>query len=219
MKSNFGSYEYLSHGLYWIFESVISVHWIVEFLVVVNWIVGFVIVVFCWVSPSPIIWKVLDVAAVVGLYNCSQFSLGFGFSFFLKISLCPCWRLGFFVIMLCSDMYLISFVESDSSSTRITRVVISAQFCFGGESEFNSKCMETSEFASWIATVWGNGWSCNSKSGRRHFFHNEFAAVLRQGVKLQSNSSTRSSNLFMNCCCFEAMGLTYIPRALTTLLP
>lgn len=158
LKSNFGSSEYLSHGLYWIFESVISVHWIVEFLVVVNWIVGFVIVVFCWVSPSPIIWKVVDVAAV-GLYHCSQFSFVFWIQFFFnflnfkKKIQCPCWRLGFLVVMLCSDMYLISFVESDSSSTRITMVVISPQFYLGGESEFNSKCMETSEFASWIATV------------------------------------------------------------------
>lgn len=83
LKSNFGSSEYLSHGLYWIFESVISVHWIVEFLVVVNWIVGFVIVVFCWVSPSPIIWKVVDVAAV-GLYHCSQFSFVFWIQFFFN---------------------------------------------------------------------------------------------------------------------------------------
>lgn len=55
--------------------------------------------------------------------------------------------------MLCSDMYLTSFVESDSSSTRITMLVISPEFYFGGENEFNSKSMETSEFASQIATV------------------------------------------------------------------
>ncbi len=133
--------------------------------------------------------------------------------------------------MLCSDMYLISFVESDSSSTRITMVVISPQFYFGGESEFNSKCMETSEFASWIATVWGNGWSCNPKSSKSFLYglllfqamgEVAFPRAVRdisflmnlQGVKLQSNSSRRSSNLFMNCCCFEAMGLSYISKSI-----
>ncbi len=72
--------------------------------------------------------------------------------------------------MLCSDMYLISFIKSDSSSTRITMVVISPQFYLGGENQFNSKSMETSEFASRIATVWGNGWSCNPKSSKS-FLH------------------------------------------------
>lgn len=136
---------------------------------------------------------------------------------FKKNSLCPCWRLGFLVVMLCSDMYLTSFVESDSSSTRITMLVISPQFYFGGENEFNSKSMETSEFASQIATVWGNGWSCNPKSSKsflrglllfQAMGEVAFPRAVRdisflmnlQGVKLQSNSSRRSSNLFMNCC-------------------
>jgi len=35
-----------------------------------------------------------------------------------------------------------------------------------------------------------------------------------QGVKLQSNSSRRSSNLFMNCCYFDAMGLSSISKSI-----